>query len=334
MWGLEVGESPYIVVGDLKRVEYREVVVFDLDGVIVDSSERYRLSLAEVDPNAKSHVDLPKDKRSQFWRVFLSEKYMDYDKPVPEAIEMLRRCREKGYPIVIVTGRTSNMLDKTLEQLKSFGIEYDVLVMRHLGVYVKDHEFKEHVVKSMNLQIAEVHDDSVAVIDALHKYAARGSFLWFKPGWYIYAPPAVVFINRWRYVIEDSVEALRRMIEGVEASPELEAEIRYGGYRATLDKRYARAFIEALFSCLSKKLCYPECSWVVESEPFFHLLELAALDYEAKGDAKKVRIFGEEHPSYVSINFDKMFSDPKKVAESWISLKESGILSEEEELSL
>jgi len=44
--------TPYVVVGDLKKVSEseKEVVAFDLDGVLIDSSERYRLSLAEVDP--------------------------------------------------------------------------------------------------------------------------------------------------------------------------------------------------------------------------------------------------------------------------------------------
>jgi len=328
MQGSVVSELPYIVVGDLKRVEYREVVVFDLDGVIVDSSERYRLSLAEVDPNAKSHVDLPKDKRNQFWRVFLSDKYMHLDRPVPAAIELLNK-RGKRFPVVIITGRTDNMLGATLKQLKDFGIEYELLVMRKEGVYVKDYEFKKSVVESLGLQIAEVHDDSADVIEALHRYSLRGSFYRYKPGRYIYVPPVAVLINGRRHIIEDREEALRAMIEDIEYSQSPDIEIRYGDYRVVLQKRHAKGFVEALSSKLSKELCYPECNYIVESVPFFEHLRLAAEDAE-KGEARKTKIFGEEHPSCINFDFDKIFSDPKKIAEAWISLKESGILSEEE----
>jgi len=324
-----VSESPYIVVGDIGKLKGREVVVFDLDGVLVDSSHRYSLSLAEVDPSASSHIDLPKDRRNQFWRIFLSEKYMHLDKPVQTAIELLNKRRER-FPVVIITGRTNNMLNATLDQLKRFGIEFDALIMRRLGVYLKDYEFKEHVIKELNLSIAELHDDSTDIIDALHKYASRGSFYWYKPGKYIYVPPAKIVINGVSYTIEDDERAIKAMIEAIENSQSPDIEIRYGDYRVVLQKRYAKSFVETLSSKLLKELCYPDCDYIVEAVPFFEYLKLAAEDAE-RGRPQTVKIFGEEHPSCTNLDFDRVFSDPKKIAESWLELKESGILSEEEE---
>jgi len=322
-----VSELPYIVVGGPEKVLGKEVVVFDLDGVLIDSSERYRLALAEVDSNAKSHVDLPKDKRNQFWRVFLSEKYMHLDKPVPEAIEMLNKRRER-FPIVIITGRTDNMLSKTLDQLRRFGIEFDVLVMRRVGVYQKDYEFKERVVKELGLSIAELHDDSTDIIDVLHKYTSRGSFYWYKPGKYIYVPPVKMVIGGRIHIVENSEEMLREAVDIVERSQGSEVEIRYGDYRVSLPKRYAKAFIEAFHARLAKELCYEGCYYVVEGVPFFEHIQLAAEDAE-RGEARKTRIFGEVHPSCTGMDFDKVFGDPKRIAKAWLELKESGLLSEE-----
>jgi len=92
---------------------------------------------------------------------------------------------------------------------------------------------------------------------------------------------------------------------------------------------YAKAFVVALYGRLYKSLCYPECNWVVASFPFFHLLEMEVKDIKTKGMVQMVWIFGEVHPSYVDINFDKIFSNPKKIAESWLELREYGIISEE-----
>jgi len=315
----------YITVGNLNKVVEREVIIFDLDGVLIDNSERYRLSLAEVDPDVKSHDELPRNKRNQFWRIFLSEKYMDLDKPIPRVIEVLKKRRER-FPIVIITGRTSNMLRKTLEQLKTFGIEYDALIMRQEGIYLKDHDFKEQVIKSLNLHVVEVHDDSVDVIETLHEYAIRGSFYWYKAGKYIYVPPVKIVVNGMSYMIEDSEDALRSVLEDIDVFQGSTVEIRYGDYKVSMPKEHAKAFIESLFNALSKELCYPECYYIEEAIPFFESLRLATEDAES-GRIRKVRIFGEEHPSYVDIDFDNIFSDPKRVAESWMYLKKVGILS-------
>jgi len=320
-------EAPYVVVGELKKIAGREVVVFDLDGVLVDNTERYRLSLADVDPSAQSHEDLPRDKRSQFWRIFLSDRYIEYDRPIHKAIEMLNRRREKGYPIVIVTGRTDNMMNATLEQLKAFGIEYDALIMRRTGIYIKDYDFKGRTVDSLNLQIYEIHDDSADVIAALHHYASRGSFYWYKPGKYVYAPPVVLFVNGNRHVIDGSENTLRAMLRSIEASPADTVEIRYGDYRIVLPKQHAKMFIEVLFFRLHSELCYPECFYIEDGITFFEVIQLAAEDAE-KGEMEKTKIFGETHPSCTNLDFDKIFANHKRIVEAWLELKESGIISE------
>ena len=91
-----------------------KAIVFDLDGVLVDCSERYRLCLQEA--NGK--------RNKRFWECFLSEKYMDLDQPNTETIETLREYYRRGYRIIILTGRVKEKQEnKTKQQLKQYNIE-------------------------------------------------------------------------------------------------------------------------------------------------------------------------------------------------------------------
>jgi 3-deoxy-D-manno-octulosonate 8-phosphate phosphatase KdsC-like HAD superfamily phosphatase len=127
-------------------------IVFDIDGVLIDCSERLRRCMEESNG------------RKAFWDCFLSPKYMHLDKPIEFGFEMLRDRIAKGFNVVIVTGRTDNMIQETVEQLKSMGIEGVPIVFRKTGNYAKDYIFKPSVVKSLGLEVLEVHDDSFEVL--------------------------------------------------------------------------------------------------------------------------------------------------------------------------
>jgi len=118
-----------------------------------------------------------------------------------------------------------------------------------------------------------------------------------------------ITINSYDYILEDNEETLKKMLEDIEGSYNPVIEIRYGDYRVSLMKHYAKAFVEAILSHLSKELCYPECYYIVEAIPFFEHLQLAAEDAE-KGRVQTVKIFGETHPSCTSLDFDKIFGRP------------------------
>ncbi len=49
--------------------------------------------------------------------------------PVPGAVEALRRLKEKGYLIVLFTGRHFNRLEETRHWLNSHGFPHDHIVM-------------------------------------------------------------------------------------------------------------------------------------------------------------------------------------------------------------
>jgi 3-deoxy-D-manno-octulosonate 8-phosphate phosphatase KdsC-like HAD superfamily phosphatase len=135
------------------RLRRSRVTVFDIDGVLIDCSERLRRCEEEAGSNKRL-----------FWNCFLSPKYMHLDKPIDFGFWVLRDRVAKGLNIVIITGRTDNMIQETVEQLKSMGIEGVPIVFRKTGNYAKDYIFKPSVVKSLGLEVLEVHDDSFEVL--------------------------------------------------------------------------------------------------------------------------------------------------------------------------
>lgn len=149
------------VLKELREALKPRAIVFDLDGVLVDSSKRY----------AKCREEARGDRR-KFWECFLSEKYMDLDKPREDAVKILRGYLVKQYKIIILTGRVKQtQATKTREQLRKWGIYYHEIVFREKGDYRRDHVYKlEELAKLMErYKIEAVYDDSTRVLDAIKK---------------------------------------------------------------------------------------------------------------------------------------------------------------------
>jgi len=144
--------SDFIVI-NCSRLWKSGVVVFDIDGVLIDCSKR----LLKCEEEAGSSKRL-------FWNCFLSPKYMHLDKPIDFGFEVLRDRIAKGLNIVIITGRTDNMTQKTVEQLKSLGVEGVPIVFRRRGNFTKDYIYKPSAAKRLGLEVLEVHEDDFEVL--------------------------------------------------------------------------------------------------------------------------------------------------------------------------
>jgi 3-deoxy-D-manno-octulosonate 8-phosphate phosphatase KdsC-like HAD superfamily phosphatase len=138
-----------------ERLVNRNNIVFDIDGVLIDCSERLRKCEEESNGDRKA-----------FWSCFLSPKYMHLDKPIEFGFEILkdRIAIAKGFNVVIITGRTDNMASETLEQLRAQGIEGMPIVFRKTGNLAKDYIYKLSAAKRLGLDVKEVHDDSAEVL--------------------------------------------------------------------------------------------------------------------------------------------------------------------------
>jgi len=89
---------------------------------------------------------------------------MHLDKPIDFGLEVLRDRLSKSFSVVIITGRTDNMAQKTLEQLKSMGVEGLPIVFRRRGNTARDYIYKPLTAKKLRLEVLEVHEDDFEVL--------------------------------------------------------------------------------------------------------------------------------------------------------------------------
>ncbi|MEM2302299.1 MAG: hypothetical protein QXR14_08820 [Sulfolobales archaeon] len=176
----KASENGFVVVkGSMGELSGDQgVAVFDLDGVIFDSSERFRKALEEV---GVSEEEFRKDqsKRSKVWDVFLSEKYIKLDMLNNAVLNEIRRALKHGLGIVILSGRPERMINKTLEMLRKNGIDFDLAVFRAEGNYARDKEFKVETLKKLSLRVEEIHDDVEEIITAIQEiYPNAKGYLW------------------------------------------------------------------------------------------------------------------------------------------------------------
>jgi len=147
------------------------VVIFDVDGVLVDSSARFRACLEEVGLNSLEGVR--GFRRRLFWECFLSSKYLYLDRVRVEYATLARSYAERGYRVVIVTGRPRSMEVETWAQLREAGLEGFVsdVFFRRVGDYRSDVVFKVEVLRRlMGRYVVEVvYDDSEDVVRALRR---------------------------------------------------------------------------------------------------------------------------------------------------------------------
>ena len=139
-----------------------KIAVFDLDGVLIDCSERLQKCLQESN-----------NKRNKlFWDCFLSDKYMYLDKPITEMIELAKYLDDRGIKIAIVSGRRKDtQYEATLKQLTEFEIPTHFLYLRNPGDLRKDWQYKKDVILEL-MRIGEVIlvvDDSIDVVKVVNE---------------------------------------------------------------------------------------------------------------------------------------------------------------------
>ena len=130
---------------------------FDIDGVIADVNQR--LATARELAEYYGH---------EFWEVFFSDQLLSLDKPRPAGVELVKRARDEGFRVVIITGRPSRLRDFTLRQVINYtGVKPDSIYLRRNGdrrpAKVVKAELLGRALKD-GFEIIEYHDDSEDVL--------------------------------------------------------------------------------------------------------------------------------------------------------------------------
>lgn len=134
-----------------KEIILPPVVVFDVDGTLMD--EKHRAHLRE----------------EKKW-----DEYFDLchlDTPIDAVVNLLKEYKEKGYEIWIMTGRKETSKEKTLQSFKEAGIEFDKIKMRSVNVMIPDYVLKpawigKYIGKE---RVEAIYDDSQKVLEGFKK---------------------------------------------------------------------------------------------------------------------------------------------------------------------
>ncbi len=152
------------------------LIVTNIDGVLADSERRWRTAFREVYGKARK-IDMAKAMRGlspllteeqemQFLSVFMSDKFMHLDRPIPHASRVLRKAVKKGYSVVYLTKRVDSMRAATLQWLGKHKFPLDgpnVHLFMKEGVNSSDSEF----LKSRISEIMEMGDVAFGVANSL-----------------------------------------------------------------------------------------------------------------------------------------------------------------------
>ena len=164
------------------------LIVFDLEGVLIDNRERLLRAIKSINPHANSPGELdPRDKKL-FWKAYFDPKLADeLDKINEEGIRVLIEKIESKKKIIILSGSPKEIVllhvKKIREYLKEKGykVDFEDVIWRPRGDRRKAEEFKFSIIKNIlafkGEIIEEVHDDNPNVIDALKKLSKK-AFLW------------------------------------------------------------------------------------------------------------------------------------------------------------
>lgn len=134
-----------------KEIVMPPVVVFDVDGTLMDENHRAHL------------------REEKKWDEYFELCHLDT--PIPEAVKLLKEYKEKGYEIWIMTGRKETVKEKTIQSLQEAGIEFDNIKMRGQDVMIPDYILKPAwIAKYIGKERVEaIYDDSPRVLEGFIK---------------------------------------------------------------------------------------------------------------------------------------------------------------------
>lgn len=96
----------------------KNTIIFDLDG-----------TLALIDKRRDHALKMGKNGKMN-WNEFFNPANIAFDKPNEPVIKMAQLFSQQGFKIVILSGRSDKMFDRTVEWLEWNDVPFDKLVMR------------------------------------------------------------------------------------------------------------------------------------------------------------------------------------------------------------
>ncbi|MHA1615983.1 MAG: hypothetical protein ACTSX9_01580 [Candidatus Njordarchaeales archaeon] len=162
------------------------VVVFDLEGVLIDNHKRLRHALRKLSVNSIN--DIPMSKKTLFWKIYFDPNLAErLDSVNLDALKILLKKKAEGYKIAIISGAPKEIVNIGLRKLREIaekenhklGIDY--VFWRPPGDKRKASAFKLDVAKRLKTlfreEIVEIHDDDYNVIESFRKIGVK-TYYW------------------------------------------------------------------------------------------------------------------------------------------------------------
>lgn len=134
-----------------KEIVLPPVVVFDIDGTLVDETHRKEY----------------RDKKD--WETYFN--MCDLDTPIEHVIKLTQEYRQKGFEIWLMTGRSEICKEKTIASMQKYGVQYDKLKMRSKDVMIPDYVLKPAWISKYigKERVEAIYDDRDQVIQGFEK---------------------------------------------------------------------------------------------------------------------------------------------------------------------
>jgi FMN phosphatase YigB (HAD superfamily) len=142
-----------------KNKRSKKAVIFDLDGTLADTD----------DPNAR-HKENHEGFRS----------HARGADAIPDMVEKVRKEKNKGHDVVILTARSAHYRKDTKTWLNEHGIPYDALLMRHIDDDRKDKVVKKDLLKGdvlPNFKVKKAYDDKKKNVKMFRKEGIKAKLV-------------------------------------------------------------------------------------------------------------------------------------------------------------
>jgi len=128
-----------------------KIVISDLDGTIIDDNLAIKEASRKIvgkELNRQEVRKLPKDLKAKIYD--LAQSSVDLFKPKNKVVELIKKLKEQGFYVVVLTARFEEKRKETEELLKKLGVPYDEVVLRDKEAQKKDDEvWKKEIIKEL-----------------------------------------------------------------------------------------------------------------------------------------------------------------------------------------
>jgi hypothetical protein len=140
-----------------------KITLFDLDSIILDTSQKKRAVLVELGlpPSSRPSDIHDEDTKKKYWELLDSPKYTELDILAPFGKEKVNEQLKLGrVPIGISSSRRDSLLEATRARLANLGVPIFHLILREPGNYDSDSRFKTRWAARLgvNYDVAEIFD--------------------------------------------------------------------------------------------------------------------------------------------------------------------------------